>query len=87
MPTEIFFILVLHSIAAVITLIIALRDGLGFLQALRWGGLGFITGLLGLITRARMDRRHLDHMHVVQDALLNFGMEAVALYGIPHILR
>lgn len=47
MPTEIFFILVLHSIAAVITLIIALRDGLGFLQALRWGDSALLRGSSG----------------------------------------
>jgi hypothetical protein len=87
MPTEILFILALHSIASIISLIIAIRDHLGFLQSLRWGILGFITGILGLMTRARMDRRHLHYMQVVQDAVLNLGMEVAALYVIPHFLR
>lgn len=87
MPTEILFILALHSISAVVSLIVALRDGLGFLESLRWGGIGLITGVIGLITRARMDRRQLNYLQVVQDAILNVGMELVALYGIPHILR
>ncbi len=87
MSTEVLFILALHSISAVISLIVALRDGLGFLESLRWGGIGFITGIIGLITRARMDRRYLNHLEVVQDALLNLGLEVVALYGIPRLLK
>lgn len=87
MPTDILFIVSLHCIAAIISLIVALRDRLGFLQSLRWGGLGFVTGLLGLIRCWGMDRRHLHYMHVVQDALLNLGMEGIAIYGIPHLLR
>jgi hypothetical protein len=87
MPTEVLFILALHSIAAVISLIVAIRDGLDFWQSLRWFGLGFLTGFLGLITRARIDRRHLHYMQVVQDAVLNLGMEVVALYVIPHFLK
>jgi hypothetical protein len=87
MPTEVLFILALHSIAAVASLIMAIRDGLGSVQSLRWGVIGFITGLLGLITRARMDRRDLLYVHVLQDALLNLGLEAIALYGLPHLLN
>jgi len=86
MPTEILFILALHSIAAVISVIIALRDGLSLLQSIRWLILGFLTGLLGLMTRARMDRRHLHYMQVVQDAVLNLAMEVAALYVIPRFL-
>ena len=86
MPTEVLFILALHSIAAIISVIVAIRDGLDFVQSLRWLILGFITGFLGLITRARMDRRHLHYMQVVQDAVLNLGMELIALYAIPHFL-
>ena len=86
MPTEVLFILALHSIAAVISVIIAARDGLNFLQSLRWLGLGFLTGFLGLVTRARMDRRQLHYMQVVQDAVLNLTMEVAALYVIPHFL-
>ena len=86
MPTEVLFILALHSVAAVISVIIALRDGMDFLQALRWLILGFLTGFLGLVTRARMDRRHLHYVQVVQDAVLNLSMEVIALYAIPHFL-
>jgi hypothetical protein len=86
MPTEVLFILALHSIAAIVSLIVAIRDRLGFLQSLRWLILGFMTGFLGLITRARMDRRHLHYMQVVQDAVLNLSMELIALYAIPHFL-
>jgi len=86
MPTEILFILALHSIAAVASLIIALRDGLDFFQSLRWFILGFLTGMLGLLTRARMDRRQLHFMQVVQDAVLNLAMEVAALYVVPHFL-
>jgi len=87
MPTEVLFILALHSIAAVVSAVMAFRDGLGFLPSLQSGGLGFITGLFGLITRARMDRRQLHYMQVVQDALINLGLEAFALYGIPYFLK
>ncbi len=86
MPIEVLFILALHSIAAIISVIVAIRDGLDALQTLRWAVLGFITGILGLITRSRIDRRHLHYMQVVQDAVLNLGMEVVALYAIPHFL-
>ena len=86
MPTEVLFILALHSIAAIVSLIVAIRDRLGFLQSLRWLVLGFMTGFLGLITRARMDRRHLHYMQVVQDAVLNLAMEIAALYVVPHFL-
>lgn len=87
MPIEFFFILALHSISAVISMIIALRDGLGFLESLRWGGVGFITGIIGLVTRARMDRRYLNHLQVIQDALLNLGLEVVGLFVIPRLLK
>ena len=86
MRIEIVFILALHSIAATVFLIRARRDGLVWSESLRWGGIGFITGLLALITRARMDRRHYHYMLMVQDALLNLGLEVIGLYGIPHIL-
>jgi len=86
MPIEIIFILVLHSIAAAVFLIRARRDGLVWSESLHWGGIGFITGLLALITRARMDRRHYHYMLMVQDAILNLGLEVIGLYGIPHIL-
>jgi len=84
MHIEILFILALHSIAAAVFFVRARRDSLDFLESLRWGGIGFMTGLLALITRARMDRRHYHYM--LMDALLNLGLEAIALYGIPHIL-
>jgi hypothetical protein len=86
MPTEILFILALHLTAATVFLILALRDGLGFLESLQWGGIGFISGLVGLIARARMDRRHVRYMHIVQDTCLNLGLEVIALYGLPHLL-
>ncbi len=86
MHIEILFILALHSIAAAVSLVRARRDGLNFMESLRWGGIGFITGLLALITRARMDRRHYHYMLMAQDAFLNLGLEVIALYGIPHIL-
>jgi hypothetical protein len=87
MSTEIIFILSLHSIAAIIAVILAIREGLGFLECLRWGALGFITGLLGIIAHARVDRRQLYYMQIVQDAFLNLGMEAAAIYGIPYFLK
>jgi hypothetical protein len=86
MSAEILFILSLHSIAAAISMIGAFRDGLGFAEILRWALIGFITGIIGLITRRRMDRRHVHYMHIVQDALVNLGMEGVALYGIHYFL-
>ncbi len=86
MHIEILFILALHSIAAAVSLVRARRDGLNFMESLRWGGIGFITGLHALITRARMDRRHYHYMLMAQDAFLNLGLEVIALYGIPHIL-
>jgi nitrate reductase gamma subunit len=87
MKSAIFFILALHSIAAVITLVKATRDEGGFLSSLRWGGLGFVTGVLGLITRRRIDRRNLGYHQVLQDAFLNFGLELFAVFGLPQILK
>jgi hypothetical protein len=86
MHTEVLFILALHSIAAVISFILALRDRQGFWESLRWGGIGFVSGLLGLIARSRTDRRHVFFIHIVQDAVLNLGLEIIALYGLPHLL-
>ena len=86
MSIEILFILALHTIAAAVFLIRALRDGLGFLESLQWGGIGFLTGIIGLIARLRMDRRHVHYMHIVQDAVLNLGLEAIAIFGMPHLL-
>ena len=87
MSTAVLFILTLHSIAAVASAIVAIRERYGFSQALQWGGLGFITGILGLITRGRMDRRHMQYMQVVQDAILNFGLEVLAFFGLPYFLH
>jgi hypothetical protein len=86
MPTEFLFILALHAVAAIITVMMAIRDREGFLLILRSFVLGFFTGFLGLVTRARIDRRHLHYMQVVQDAVLNLAMEVFALYVIPHFL-
>ena len=83
---EILLILVLHSIAAVASFVRAWRDGLEFKESLRWGGIGFISGLLGLVARARMERRHVVAMLIVQDTLLNLGVEVIAIYGLPHLL-
>ena len=87
MPAEIIFIIVLRSIAALIALALAIRDGDGFVPSLRSCIIGFIIGLVGLIARARMDRRVVQYAHILQDALLNLGVEAIALYGIPHFLK
>jgi len=86
MNPALLFILLLHSIAAVAFLVLALRDGLGLGESLQWAGIGLICGIVGLIARARMDRRHVQFMHIVQDACLNLGLEIAALYGIPHFL-
>lgn len=86
MPVEILFILALHVIAGMTFLILALRDRLTLLESLQWGGIGFISGLVGVISRARMDRRHVRYMHIVQDTCLNLGLEVIALYGLPHLL-
>jgi len=79
MSAEILFILSLHSIAAAISTIGAFRDGMGFAEILRWAVFGFITGFIGLITHRRMERRHVHYVQIVQDALVNLGMEGVAL--------
>ena len=87
MSTEMLFILSLHLLAAIITAAMAARDGLGPQECVRWGGIGFITGVIGLITRSRMDRRHVHYVHMVQDTILNLGLEAVGLYGLPHLMH
>ena len=87
MNTEILIILALHTSAAVISLISAFRDRLGSAESFRWGAIGFITGIIGLISRARMDRRHIHYMQLVQDAFLNLGLEVVGLYGVPFFLK
>lgn len=83
---EVLFILALHTIAAVASMIRARREGMDFKESLRWGGIGFITGILGFVARLRTDRRHLAFIHIVQDALLNLGLELIAVYGLPHLL-
>ena len=52
MNMGVLFILTLHSIAAVVSFIGAIRDGVGFPDSLRWGAIGFTTGAVGLLTRA-----------------------------------
>ncbi|MGO8789976.1 MAG: hypothetical protein ACLQVL_21680 [Terriglobia bacterium] len=86
MPIEILFILTLHVLAGTAFLILALRDRLPLLESLQWGGIGFISGLVGLIARSRMDRRHVRYMHIVQDTCLNLGLEVIAVFGLPHLL-
>jgi hypothetical protein len=86
MLTESLFILALHFITGAISLFRALRDGLSLPESLQWGGIGFISGLVGLIARARTDRRHIHYMDVVQDCLLNLGLEVIALFGVPHLM-
>ena len=86
MVTAVLFILVLHSFAAAAFLFLAFRDGLGFVESLQWGGIGFLSGMVGLIARARMDRRHVHYMHIVQDTVLNLGLEIIAVYGLPHLM-
>ena len=81
------FLLALHSAAAVVTLISAFREGLGWRSSLNWGGVGFVTGFLGLITRARTGRRNVHHVQIVQDAFLNFGLEFLALFVLPFFFR
>ncbi len=83
---EILFILALHTIAAAASMIRARREGLGYMESLRWGGIGFISGLLGFVARMRTERRQLTIVHIAQDALLNFGLEVIAVYGVPHLL-
>jgi nitrate reductase gamma subunit len=87
MHTGILIILALHTTAALICLIAAFRDRLGSSESFRWGAIGFITGILGLINRARMDRRHVHYMQLVQDALLNLGLELIAVVGVPYFLK
>lgn len=87
MPVELIFILTLHAVTATISLVLAIREHLDWFESLRWCAFGFFTGLLGLITRSRVDSRHLNYTHFIHDSMLNLGMEVVALYGIPHFLK
>lgn len=86
MPAEILFLLALHSVAAAVFLILAIRDGLGPVASLKWGAIGLASGVVGLIARARMDRRHVNYMQILQDTCLNLMLELIALYGLPHVL-
>jgi hypothetical protein len=86
MSAEILFVLALHSAAGAIFLILAFRDGLGSTASLKWGAIGFVSGVVGLIARARMDRRHVNYMQILQDTCLNLMLELIALYGLPHLL-
>jgi len=81
------FILALHTLAAIVTLIMAIRDRLRFVECLRWTVMGFMTGLLGLGTRARLDREQLHYMHVIHDTLLNLALEVIAVIAVPRFLR
>jgi len=86
MSFEIILIMGLHSFAAAVALIRAMRDRLPLAESLRWGGIGFMGGMLGLIARFRTNRNHIHYMHMVQDTVLNFVIEVFALYGLPRLL-
>lgn len=87
MPEPVLFILVMHSIAGIVTLIIAIRERPDFLSWLRWGVVGFVTGLLGLVMRWRVDRQQLSYMQVFQDAFLNLVLEVIAVVVMPRFLK
>jgi hypothetical protein len=86
-PEAVLYILRLPSIGAIVTLIIAIRESYRFLLCVRWGVVGFATGLLGLVTRWRVDREQLGYMQVLQDAFLNLVLEVIAIVAVPHFLR
>ena len=81
------FILALHSLASAVTLILAIRDRQRFVECLRWAIMGFMTGLIGLGTRARLDRNQLQYMQVIHDTLLNLALEVIAIIAVPRFLR
>jgi hypothetical protein len=76
----------LHSFCAVVMIIVAIRDRLGFLWWLFWGAVGFLTGLLGLVSRWRFGQQ-LSYMQIFQDAFLNAMLEVAAFLLVPHLLR
>ena len=80
-------ILSLHAIAAVGSLLGAARNGLGFKQCLQWGGIGFLTGILGLVTHAGTDWQSIYFARASQDAVLNLGLEIIAIFGLPLLLN
>lgn len=81
------FILALHAFAGVATLVGAYRDRLSHLESFQWGAIGFITGFVGLLTRARMDRRHVNYVRIIQDALVNVFLEGAIFFGMPYFFR
>jgi hypothetical protein len=87
MSEPILFILTLHSIAAILTLIFAIRDGLESSMRLRWTMMGFVTGPIGVVSRARLDRNQVGYLQIVQDTLLSLGLELFAIYMLPRLLN
>ena len=87
MGTAVFIILTLHSFAAIITFIRSMRQGEGLGMSLRWGLIGLLTGLIGLVSRSRMSRQRIVYMHVLQDALLNLALEIVAILVAYLLMR
>jgi uncharacterized membrane protein len=56
-------------------------------MSLRWGLIGLLTGLIGLVSRSRTSRQRIVYMHVLQDALLNLALEVVAILVAYLLMR
>jgi hypothetical protein len=85
-PDQLLFILAMHSIAAVLTLVFAIRDGLESSMRLRWTVMGFVTGPIGVVSRARLETSQVGYFQILQDTVLSLSLEGFALYVLPRFL-
>lgn len=49
--------------------------------------IGFVSGPIGVVSRARIDKINVGYAQIVQDTLLSLGLEFVATYVIPRFIR
>ena len=85
-PESIIVILVLHSLSAILTLILAIRDRFEVTMLVPWTLMGFIAGPMGVVSRARLDRTRVGYAQVLQDMILSLGLELFATDVMPRFL-
>ena len=85
-PDLLIVILSLHSISAVLSLIFAIRDGFEASALARWTLIGFITGPIGVVSRARLNK-HVGYAQILLDMFLSLGLEFFATEIMPRLLR
>jgi hypothetical protein len=85
-PDSLLFIVTLHFISAVLTLVFAIRDGLESSMRFRWTVMGFVTGPIGVVSRARLETSQVGYLQIIQDTVMSLGIEGFAIYVLPRFL-